>query len=45
MKKIIFASIITTTFALTGCSEKDKAYYLQNIDKAEAKKLNVKIKP
>lgn len=38
MKKIIFASIITTTFALTGCSEKDKAYYLQNIDKAEAKK-------
>ncbi|MEG9490903.1 hypothetical protein [Mannheimia indoligenes] len=38
MKKIIFASIIATTFALTGCSEKDKAYYLQNIDKAEAKK-------
>lgn len=38
MKKVLLSSIIATTFALAGCSEKDKAYYLQNIDKAEAKK-------
>lgn len=38
MKKILLASIVAATFAISGCSEKDKAYYLQNIDKAEAKK-------
>ncbi|STY62039.1 hypothetical protein M3704_00290 [Mannheimia haemolytica] len=37
MKKIVLAGIMSATFALTGCSEKDKAYYLQNIDKAQTK--------
>lgn len=39
MKKILLAIVMVATVGLAGCSEKkDKAYYLQNIDKAETKK-------
>lgn len=38
MKKHLLTTLIISTFMLSACSEKDKAYYLQNIDKAEAKK-------
>lgn len=38
MKKLLLTTLITSTLLLTACSEKDKAYYLQNIDKAETKK-------
>ncbi|OOH92397.1 hypothetical protein BMT54_00390 [Pasteurellaceae bacterium 15-036681] len=38
MKKYLYIPILLVTLVLTGCSEKDKAYYLNNLDKAEAKK-------
>ncbi|MDO4430218.1 MAG: hypothetical protein Q4B95_02825 [Lonepinella koalarum] len=38
MKKLLSATLITSVILLTACSEKDKAYYLKNIDKAETKK-------
>lgn len=38
MKKILFPSLIAMSLSLSACSEeKDQAYYLKNISKAEAK--------
>lgn len=39
MKKSMLAALLTSTLLLTGCNEeKDQAYYLKNLDKAQSKK-------